>query len=141
MQRLWRPLKVASTFVFLKIAEPRVVRLVQFGIYVCMLDAGHYVLTTPPHSFQGVLGQTLVNVFGSFVAGGALLGAIAVLPGIWWLERVGIIALATGLAMYSVIAISLGISPVGFAIGIAFILTFVQRWMEIRRFQLAPKRG
>jgi hypothetical protein len=126
---------------FLLIAEPRVVRLVQFGIYLCMIFAGHSVLTTPPSSFESVLGLTLINVFGGFVTIGGILAAIAVLPGIWWLERAGILALMTGMAMYSVIIITLGVSPVGLAVAVAFVLTFVQRWMEIRRFQLAPKRG
>lgn len=126
---------------FLLIAEPRVVRVVQFGVYVCMTMAGHFVLVSTPHSFEGVLGQMLVVVFGTFVMVGGILGAIAVLPGIWWLERVGILSLMTGMAMYSVVVFTLGISPTGFLIGVAFILTFVQRWMEIRRFQLAPKRG
>lgn len=126
---------------FQLIAEPRVVRVVQFGIYVCLLTAGSLVVSTPPRSFEGVLGQTLVTVLGVFILVGGVLGAVAVLPGIWWLERAGILALATGLAMYSTIAVTLGVSPIGFVIGVAFILTFVQRWMEIRRFDLAPKRG
>ncbi|MEX1078872.1 MAG: hypothetical protein WED09_07175 [Homoserinimonas sp.] len=126
---------------FLLIAEPRVVRLVQFGIYVCLLTAGWFVLTTPPRSFEGVLGQSLVTILGCFILVGGTLGAVAVLPGVWWLERVGILALATGLAMYSIIVVTLGASPIGVLMGVAFILTFVQRWMEIRKFQLAPKRG
>lgn len=141
MKRIIRkPVRMLTT-AFMLIAEPRVVRVVQFGIYLCLLTAGAFVLATPPRSFEGVLGQTLVTVFGLFILIGGALGATAVLPGIWWLERAGILALATGLAMYSVVAITLGVSPIGFLIGLAFILTFVQRWMEIRKFQLAPKRG
>lgn len=86
------------------------------------------------------IGQTLITVFGAFILLGGILGALAVLPGIWWLERAGILALGTGLAMYSVVAVTLGISPIGFLTGLAFIGTFVQRWMEIRKFQLAPNR-
>jgi hypothetical protein len=141
MRRLLRhPIRIITQG-FMLIAEPRVIRSVQFVIYVCMAFAGAFVLTTPPTSFRGVLGQGLVTIFGLFVGGGALLGSIAVLPGIWWLERAGIIALSTGLAMYCIIAFTLGTSLVGTLVCIAFGLTFVQRWMEIRKFQLAPKRG
>ncbi len=126
---------------FSLIAEPRVIRLVQFGIYLCMVGAGAFVLATPPHSFNGVLGPQLVMVFGIFVLVGAVFGAIAVLPGIWWLERAGILSLSTGLAIYAIVAFTLGTSLVGTLVCIAFGLTFVQRWSEIRRFQLAPKRG
>jgi hypothetical protein len=126
---------------FMLIAEPRVIRLVQFVVYVCMIFAGVFVLTTPPTSFREVLGTGLVTLFGLFVGGGAVLGAIAVLPGIWWLERAGILALVTGLAIYIIIAFNLGTSLVGTLVCVAFALTFVQRWMEIRKYQLAPKRG
>jgi len=124
---------------YMKIAEPRVIRIMQFGVYLCMIVSGFGVISKPPTSFENVLGLSLVYVFGGFVFIGALFGAVAVLPGIWWLERVGIIALTTAMSMYSVVIITLGTSPIGIAICIAFALTFAQRWMEIRRFQLAPK--
>jgi hypothetical protein len=126
---------------FLLIAEPRVIRIIQFGIYIGLIYVGIYVLFAPPSSFENVLGQQLVTIFGGFVAGGAVLGAVAVLPGIWWLERAGILSLVTGLSLYAVIAVSLGVSVVGTVVCICFAATFVQRWMEIRGSQLAPKRG
>lgn len=129
------------TSAFLMIAEPRVVRLVQFAIYICMVAAGVFILTDPPFSLREVLGIFLVDVLGSFVAVGAIFGVIAVLPGIWWLERVAILALSTGVAMYGVAVLALGAPWVAFLIAIAFVLSLIQRWREIRRFQLAPKRG
>lgn len=124
---------------FMRIAEPRIFRLLQFGVYICLGIAGFGVLFDPPGSFTSVLGDTLVNVFGSFVALGAILGGLAVLPGIWWLERVGLLALGTGVLMYVVLVISLGSSIVGVILYMAFILTFIQRWTEIRSSQLAPR--
>lgn len=124
---------------FLKIAEPRYIRLTQFGIYLGMLAAGISVLVNPPASFQGVIGQPLVYIFGGFLFGGALTGAIAVLPGIWWLERVGIVSLITGMSIYVVVVITLGSSFLGMIVSLTLALTFFQRWLEIRRFQLAPK--
>jgi hypothetical protein len=104
-----------------------------------MSIAGFGVLLNPPPKFESVIGLVLVYVFGSFVTAGALLGVVAVLPGIWWLERVAILALSTGLAMYVVMAISLGSTPVVYAITTALILTFIQRWFEIKGAQLAPR--
>lgn len=126
---------------FLLIAEPRVVRLIQFAIYMCMIFAGIVILTAPPWSLRETLGTFLVIVLGSFITLGATLGALAVLPGIWWLERVAILSLGTGLAMYAVAILSLGAPLAAFLIGAAFVLSLVQRWMEIRQFQLAPRRG
>lgn len=125
---------------FMLIAEPRVIRLLQFGVYLSMAGAGTFILLAPPLSFQSVIGSALVIILGSFVLLGSLLGLVAVLPGIWWLERVGIISLMTGLSIYCIVAINLGASLVGTLVTLAFGFTFVQRWMEIRRFQLAPNR-
>lgn len=124
---------------FLRIAEPRIVRLMQFGVYISMFASGIGLLTEPPHAFKSVIGVGLVFVFGGFITLGSILGATAVLPGIWWLERVGLIALATGLAMYIVILASVSLSLVGFSIAIALIFTFIQRWREIKGAQLAPR--
>ena len=124
---------------FLKIAEPRVVRLLHFGIYICMLVGGSAALFRTPQNFTNLIGWALSFMLGLFIFFGAMLSAIAVLPGIWWLERVGLIALTTGMAMYIVTIIALGASPLGFVVPIAFALTFALRWIEIRRYQLAPR--
>ncbi len=128
-----------TRLLFMRIAEPRHIRLLQFGIYLCMIFAGLGVLTEPSIKFESVVGPTLVYLFGGFLILGSVLGAIAVLPGIWWLERVGIISLATGLSMYVVMIIDIGSSPTGIAFILAFMFTFVQRWTEIKGSQLAPR--
>lgn len=131
----------ALHFIFMKIAEPRVLRLIQFVVYLAMVAAGIGILFHPPAPFTTLIGLTLTYVFGSFITIGALMGAGAVLPGVWWLERVGIIALVWGLLMYVVLVISLGSSPIGVAVSVAFIGTFIQRFLEIKGAQLAPKKG
>lgn len=125
--------------VFMKIAEPRVTRILHFGIYLCMMLAGVGVLLSPPSSFKGVLGFSLTVVIGGFLLLGGVLGAISVLPGIWVLERAGLFALMTGMAMYIVVLTALRPSPISYGITIAFILVFLIRWFDIRGPQLAPK--
>lgn len=124
---------------FLKIAEPRFIRVTQFAIYICILYSAINVLNQPPGTFERIIYPWQVYMFGGFLGVGALLGAAAVLPGIWWLERTGIIALSIGLCMYFVISSALGASPVGIGLVLAFLITFVQRWREIKGAQLAPK--
>lgn len=124
---------------FMRIAEPRVIRILQFVIYIVMGLFGISALTQPPSRFEAILNVYLVYSFGGFITLGALLGAVAVLPGIWWLERAGLISLTTGMAMYAVVATALGYSVVGVLIAVVLGLTFAQRWLEIRSFQLAPR--
>lgn len=125
-------------FLFMKIAEPRVVRLGHFAIYICMLIAGFQVLHAPSSRFESIIGSGLTMVFGGFIFLGAILAAAAVLPGIWWLERAGLIGLATGLGMYAILIMAMGSSGVGVSVALAFIIGFALRWFDIKDFQLAP---
>ncbi len=133
-------LKKAFSYIWNSIAEPRVQRVIQFGIYLWLFVSGLLTLCLPPVNITDSIGLILTYVFGSFIFFGALAGGIAVLPGIWWLERVGVILLFTALMMYVVVAIVWGLSPIGVALIIAFAICFVQRWFEIRGAQLAPKK-
>lgn len=128
-----------ASALFLKVAEPRVVRLLYFVIYASMSAAGLWMLTHPPDKFSNALGMLLLHMFASFISLGGVLCLIAVLPGVWWLERAGVIALVTGLAMYFVVAISLGGSVVNLAVTVSLICMFTLRWLEIRPYQLAPR--
>lgn len=125
--------------VFMMIAEPRVTRLLYFIIYMSLLVAGILIIVEPPSDFQDVIGSRLVDIFGGFIALGAIFCAFSVLPGIWWLERVGIFALVTGLGVYFLILVGLQSSPIGFSVSFAFLLTFVLRWLDIHGAQLAPR--
>lgn len=126
---------------FFLIAEPRVQRILHFVVYSFLTVAGTWVLTTAPAKFEDILGITLVYVFGGFVTFGALVAAVAVLPGVWWLERVGILSLSTGLGLYLIFILTQGVSVPGFLFFACFVLMFSIRWMDIRLYQLAPKRG
>ena len=131
---------------YMKIAEPRVIRIIQFFIYSLLFVAGLFVLINPPHSLeQAAGGQIYILGFGLMLMIGALCSGVAVLPGIWWLERSGLVLLAFGLLIYMVLAIRLSSSPMGIVVCLILTLSFVQRWLEIKGAQLAPllpkKRG
>lgn len=124
---------------YMKIAEPRNVRLMYFVMYLAMTAAGVGVYFTNPSNIQSVLGDLLLNVLGIFVGLGGFTSAVAVLPGVWWLERVGITLLGTGLTMYLVVVIFLGSSATGVAVSFAIICSFAIRWFDIKDSMLAPK--
>lgn len=126
---------------FLLIAEPRIQRVVQFTIYVLLAIGGYLLVVTPPGKFHAILGYGLVLTFGVFVLGGAVMGAIAVLPGIRWLERAGIVSLFIGLFIFEVLVLALAASSISFVFGLVLALMFVIRFMQIRKFALTPKLG
>lgn len=128
-------------WLYMKIAEPRVVRLLYFGIYLMMILPGVLLILSPPHTIKDVVGYTYMYALAGFLIVGGLFGAVSVLPGVWWLERVGIILIGTALAIYVVIVITLHSSVssiIGIAVSIAFILSFTVRYITIRHHQLAP---
>lgn len=125
---------------FLLIAEPRVIRIIMFFIYAIFLTAGYLVIVNPSQGIIEVLGDELPVIFGLFLAFGGGVGLLAVLPGVWWLERAGIIASSVGLLMYLTIVLSTASSSLGFPFALLIMLFLLIRWMEIRRYQLAPRR-
>lgn len=124
---------------FSLIAEPRVQRVIQFFIDVLLAWGGALVFSEPPDKFQNVLGFGLTVGFGWFVFIGAVMAGVAVLPGIRWLERAGIVLLMTGVFIFEVLVCALGASAISFVFGGVLILTFVIRFLQIRKFALAPK--
>lgn len=137
---VWKRTRQAAVWLFLKIEEPRVIRVVQFALYVALTVLGAAFLADPPHSYEGLLGDVLALVFGWCITGGGLLGALFVLPGVWWVERLGIIALWTGLGIYLVVAVTLASSTIAVAIAVAFVLALLIRWLTVREYQHAPGR-
>jgi hypothetical protein len=135
--------KIAQSAVklFFMIAEPRVMRILLFGFYICLALYGLGILTHPPKGFEQVLDRTLVSVFASFMLGGGALALIAILPGIWFLERVGLICLTTAMLIYIVVVAALKLDPLNYCIPSAFIFAFALRWVWIRWAQLAPRKG
>src|SRR5690606_41681895 len=111
--------------IFMKVAEPRVQRVLQFWVYLFLCVVGIGIVTNLPSSLQNILGLLVAYSFGGFMILGGLFGMIAVLPGIYWLERVSIILLTTAVLIYLVVVITLGATVVSLGVCMAFIFTFV----------------
>lgn len=122
------------------VAEPKVEQIIQFAVYLTMAFPGAFIIIYVPETFQDAIGRSLVYVIGSALLLGGLAGAIAVLPGRWWLERMAIVSIWGGLAMFAVLAAILNVSPIGLSISICCGLLFIVRWRSIRRYQYAPGR-
>src|SRR5690606_32296573 len=115
-----KPLDVTQLFptvkvLFMKIAEPRTIRVVLFTIYILMGFAGVGILIDVPDVYREPLALFSVYIFGGMIALGAAFSSFSVLPGIWWLERVGLILLTTGITIYLVICLVVGSSAIGLA--------------------------
>lgn len=127
-------------WLFLKIEEPRLVRVFQFVVYSALALSGFFFVFAAPQPYTGVLGPILVGIFSTLVLLGGLAGAFAVLPGLWWVERLAIISLITGLSIFNVVALSIGSTLATVGLSWALVATLGIRWLEIKDFQLAPGR-
>ena len=124
---------------FMRIAEPRVIRVIQFFVYLAVTAGGIALVIAPPPEFESVLGTVLTYVVGAFLLSGGVVGMFSVLPGIWWLERAAVLMLITGLSMYAVVAISMTLPMFRVALTVAMLLAMVQRYFDIKGSQLAPR--
>jgi hypothetical protein len=113
-----------------------------FFIYAGLAISGMGVFYKPPAAIVNLLGgMALVITFGLFIVVGALIALVAVLPGIWWLERAGLVSLAFGIAMYTVTLLFLGASFIVTILPIVIILICALRWLDIKEYLLAPREG
>ncbi len=127
------------------VQEPKVVTVLHWVAYLVALGVGVSALLDPPSSVAGELGPLLTTIWaGSFILGGTL-GAVATLPGIWWLERAGVIACVTGLAVWVMVTVVLELTipdgnrwPQAGALTILGLLLAV-RWFRIRRYAYDPE--
>lgn len=123
---------------FLKIEEPRVQRLLFLVFYLVVILIGLAALFDEDGSLYQTGGPALIISLGGFFLVGGVCGTIAILPGIWWLERVGLVSLAFGLAARAILITILGVSPVGALIFISEVVLLAIRFLQIRKADLAP---
>ena len=123
---------------FMRIEEPRVVRVFWFLIYLTLFATSATFLADLPRSVLEVMGATITVSMGLAVAVGAAVGTFGVLPGVWRLERIAIISIASGAGMYITALFALGASSMPIGLVFALILSLALRWSEVRKYQHAP---
>lgn len=128
--------------IYMRIAEPRFKRLIYFVIYLLLTALGFTSTFMPNPRIQQLLGgMTLVYLFGGLIIVGALVCLFSVLPGIWVFERAGLVALGTGVVLYSTTLVLLGASIAITVVPIILVLMFLLRWLDIKDYLLAPRKG
>jgi hypothetical protein len=135
------PIYRALYNVYMKIAEPRVRRLIYFVIYALLGFLGGTSAFKPSDRIVEFLGsQTLIYFYGILIIAGSVVCLISVLPGIWMFERAGMVGSGTGIVLYVATLILLGSSPTIVLFPIIIILMFLLRWLDIKDYLLAPRK-
>jgi hypothetical protein len=115
-----------------KVQEPYSTTWFQFVIYVSTAFAGVVAFLSLPIALEQIVGHTMVSVFGVIGFSGSLISMIAILPGIHWFERVGIILLLTSLGMYVTMMLYLDGVPISLCMAVALGLSLGRRLYDIR---------
>lgn len=124
-----------------RVAEPRVKRIAFLIIYLFHVVAGIGVLLSLPRVVTDVLGQWPTVVWGSLLIAGGVFGAVAVLPGWNFVERVALIACFVGIAMASLLLLAQppsGATLTLWALVTAWMVVFAERSWDIRLYSIAP---
>lgn len=126
---------------YMKIAEPRVKRLIYFTIYILLGFLGGSSAFKPNDRIMEFLGsQTLIHFYGILIIAGAVVCLFSVLPGVWVFERAGMVGCGTGIILYAGTLILLGASPTIVIFPFIIILMFLLRWLDIKDYLLAPRK-
>ncbi|MHA7270391.1 hypothetical protein [Arthrobacter sp. HLT1-20] len=131
--------------VWLRIQEPRIITVIQFGVYLAAAAGGLSAVVSPPHSIEATAGTGLTIYWAWLLLLGGVLGAVAVLPGIWWLERSAVLACLGASLIYGVNTLALHLSDPGNRLVQLFMIVivslhFITRWLRIRRYAYDPER-
>jgi len=126
-----------------KVHEPRVISVVYFVMYTAGAGAGVYATIAPPSSIEGQIGSTAMTALTVLLAFGCTLGAIAALPGIYWLERSAVTSIALAAAIYLAILGTLHTQQPGNRLLQAWFVLFVLgmqavRWARVRERPYRP---
>ena len=127
-----------------RIAEPRVQRVTYLVIYVLQMVAGIALAAVQPRASDYEFGVLVTYAWAGFFIIGGLFGALAVLPGWNYVERVGILALMFAIALCSLFITVNPWSPGGLEVVIWALITgwlavLLYRLWEIRGYAIAPQ--
>lgn len=126
------------------LAEPKVITALHVVVYVVLATAGWVAWVDQPEISVWVAGELMTDVWGWLLMVSSALGIAGCLPGIWWLERGGVIGVATACVMQLAIIsgghLDGGALPIHAAFVLAVLLLMAVRWHRIRLADLDPAR-
>lgn len=129
-----------------RVHEPRVIAVAMCVGYVALAVGGASALLNPPTSIEGQIGATAMATLAGLLTFGGVIGAVAVLPGRYWLERNAVLAIGVAVSIYALIVATLQVtSTSGNRILQLSILLFaaaglVVRWQRIKDRPYDPDR-
>lgn len=145
--RAWAACTAPLRALWRRIHEPRVAKVIHLIGYLIALTIGAVTLWRPPTSIETPLGPTLTTLWAVLILAGAIASTVAVLPGWWWLERIGIYSVAGGALIYFGVVLVLHfqgtpessrLTQAGVILGFAWLISANRLW-ETRGYTFEPR--
>ena len=95
--------------IWVRVTEPRHLKLFYLAAYIVTFFTGLVTFVNPPNSIESQLGVFLSLFWALLLTIGGLGGAVCVLPGWWWAERLSVWLAIAGTAIYGGIVLSIQI--------------------------------
>lgn len=130
------------------IAQPRHVKIIYLVIYVLSVAIGWVTLINPPQTISGEVGPVITVIWASLFILGGVVGAVTVLPGWWWAERLlSIGPILIGLAIYLCVVVALHAQSIetggsrATQLGIILLAAspFILRFFFIKEYSYEPR--
>ncbi len=114
--------------------------------YMVAVALGVVALVAPPRTIESQLGDVLTAAWGVLTLVGGIGGLATVYTRWWWAERLSILVIGVGLAMYASQVVWLALTAEGnrgAQIGVMALsaLFFVLRFVQITGWDYKPPRG
>lgn len=132
------------------ITEPRHLKVAYLGIYLLTVGIGLVTLMWPPRSIEGPVGSASTALWACLFILGGVVGAITVLPGWWWIERLlAIVPIGLGLLIYVAVVVILHFQGLDQGasrltqLGVILLAAtpFALRFRLILEYTFEPRRG
>lgn len=128
---------------WLRVNEPRKISTYYFVAYVILAAVGAYAFISPPGTIAGAIGDTAMALLSALLVVGGVIGLIAVLPGKYWLERLGVMSISLASVIYLFIILTLHTTTPGNRLLQAGYVAFVLllqgvRWERVKERPFRP---
>lgn len=122
------------------IAPPAMITTIHALVYLLQVGLGVYVVRSGAELSVAAVGPLLTAWWGWMCIAGGAFGFLGCVPGVWWLEKIGLALVWAASVIQVVILTQAGWAPGHLTALLGFMALMVVRWLRIRSAALDPAR-
>lgn len=128
-----------------RVSEPRSITALHCLVYVLIAIAGASALIDPPNTLSSSWGGAFSTLWAASLLLGGSVAACAAYFGRWWLEKIALLLVCTGVVLYASIVTTIHFytssnKSVHALFLVVVVLHLAVRYLRIHRFSYEPGR-